>query len=95
MKERAGRNPDPDDEFITAIAQSYGFKNRDFSVIWDGGSFDGTRVIHNLVIETADGRQSTLQIGHSDLGRRDRWKYVHQIQVAFAGLARRNAPRGE
>jgi hypothetical protein len=94
MEERGGRDPGPDEEFIMTIAESYGLKNRHFSVIWDGGSFDGTRVIHDLVIETADGRQSTLQISHADLEKRDRWKYVRPIHEAFAALAHRN-PRDE
>jgi hypothetical protein len=82
------------EELIKAIAASYGFRLRDFALIWDGGRFDPSRSTHELLITTRDGRRSTARISHSALSHRDAWKYVGEIEAAFRPLARRAHSRG-
>jgi hypothetical protein len=82
------------EELIKAIAESCGFRPRDFSLIWDGGHLDPSRSTHELVITTGDGRRSIAQISHSALSQRDTWKYVGEIEAAFRPLARRPHSRG-
>jgi len=82
------------EKLVRALANRYGFKSRDFSLIWDDGEFEASRGVHELVIVAADGRRSTAQIDHGALLRQDAWKYFNQLDTALMHLARREEPRG-
>jgi len=80
--------------FIRALATRYGFRERDFSLVWDGGEFEPSRSVHDLDIVAADGRRSAAQISHSALVHQDPWQYIRQVDAALMNLARRGEPRG-
>jgi hypothetical protein len=80
--------------FIRALATRCGFRDGDFSLVWDDGEFQASRSTHDLAIVTADGRRSTAQISHSALVRQDPWQYIRQLDAALVNLARRGESRG-
>ena len=65
------------------------FGSRDYSLIWDGGQFDTSRSVHELLITVADGRQVTTQIIHGGVLEADSWIHVHDVGIAFENLNRR------
>jgi hypothetical protein len=81
--------------FIRALATRYGFRARDFSMVWDDGTFQPSHRVHQLIIMAADGRRSTAHIPHSALVRQDPWQYIGQVDDALMKLARRAETRGE
>jgi hypothetical protein len=76
------------------IAIRYGFRARDFSIAWDGGNFDAGRSEHELVITSNDGRRASARIDDDALLRKDPWKYLREVDGAFARLSRRTQSRG-
>jgi hypothetical protein len=81
--------------FIRALATRHGFRARDFSMVWDNGTFQASYRVHQLAIIAADGRHSTAQIPHSALVRQDPWQYIGQVDDALMRVARRAETRGE
>jgi hypothetical protein len=81
-------------ELITTIAEQHGFRERDYSLTWDGGQFDPRRSIHELLINIADGRQASTQIIYRVLSKHDPWKYMRDVDAAFETLNRRAWMRG-
>jgi hypothetical protein len=45
-------------EIIRTIAERHAFGTRDYSLTWDGGQFDPSRSVHELIITVADGSHS-------------------------------------
>lgn len=82
------------EERIRSFSSRYGFRDKDFHLTWDGGKLDPTRSSHELVITTADGRRSELQISHEALLARDAWIRVRDIETALGKLQRRLDNRG-
>ena len=80
--------------FVRALANRYGFRARDFSLVWDDGEFEASRSVHRLNIVSADGRRSSAEIPHNALMRQDPWKYIREVDSAFMDLARRGEVRG-
>jgi len=81
-------------QFIRALGIRYGFRRRDYSIIWDGGAFVASREVHQLQILVRDGRSFTAPIGDAALVRQDSWKYLREIDAGFGSLARRTELRG-
>jgi hypothetical protein len=82
------------ERFIRELATRYGFRPRDFSLVWDDGEFEVSRPIHELAIVAADGRRSAARIAHSAVIRQDPWQYIRQVDAALMSLARRHDTRG-
>jgi hypothetical protein len=82
------------EQFVEAVAIRYGFRSNDFSIAWDGGDFDPSRDEHELVITSKDGRREAAHIADEALVRRDAWKYLREVDEAFARLGRRASTRG-
>ena len=76
------------------VAVRHGFRVQDFSLAWDGGNFDACRSEHELLITSRDGRQAAARIDHAALLLGDPWKYVRELDAAFAKLRRRSRARG-
>jgi hypothetical protein len=82
------------EQFVKSLATRYGFRTHDFSITWDGGAFDASRDEHELVITSKDGRSAAARIADEALLRRDAWKYLREVDGAFARLSRRALKRG-
>ena len=82
------------EQLVKSLATRYGFRGHDFSWTWDGGAFDTSRSEHELVITSKDGRSATARIADEALLRRDAWKYLREVDGAFARLSRRASKRG-
>jgi hypothetical protein len=82
------------EQFVKSLATRYGFRAHDFSITWDGGAFDASRDEHELVITSKDGRSAAARIADEALLRRDAWKYLREVDEAFARLGRRASTRG-
>ena len=82
------------EQFVESLATRYGFRAHDFSLTWDGGVFDASRNEHELVITSKDGRSAAARIADEALLRRDAWKYLREVDGAFARLSRRALKRG-
>ena len=82
------------EQFVKSLAIRYGFRGHDFSLTWDGGAFDASRNEHELVITSKDGRSAAARIADEALLRRDAWKYLREVDGAFARLSRRTLKRG-
>ena len=80
-------------ELIRTIAERHMFGTRDYSLTWDGGQFDTSRSVHELLITVADGRQVTTQIIHEVVSKHDSGTYVHDVGIAFENLNRRASIR--
>src|SRR3954462_12610919 len=80
--------------FVSAVAWRYGFRTRDYDVRWDDGGFQPSRELHELTIVAADGRTSIAHIEDHALRQQNAWKYMREVEEAFAKLARRKANRG-
>src|SRR5690349_9046801 len=82
------------EKFVRALAMRYGFRSRDFSLVWDDGEFQPSRSEHQLTIVAADGRRSEAAIEHSALVRENPWRYIRHVDAALLQLARREEARG-
>ena len=82
------------EQLVDAIASRYGFRSHDFSIVWDGGDFDAARTEHEMLISSKDGRQARAHIDDDALLRKDAWKYLREVDAAFASLRRRTSARG-
>jgi hypothetical protein len=82
------------EEFVKALGIRYGFRERDYHMMWDGGEFEPSRSVHELMIAIDDGRRFATYIDHSALMHQDAWKYLRQIDDAFMTLGRRTTTRG-
>jgi hypothetical protein len=82
------------EQLVKSLATRYGFRAHDFSITWDGGAFDASRDQHELVITSKDGRSAAARIADEALLRRDAWKYLREVDGAFARLSRRASKRG-
>ena len=82
------------EQFVKSVATRHGFRSNDFSIAWDGGDFDASRAEHELVITSKDGRRAAAHIANEALLRRDAWKYLREVDEAFAKLGRRASTRG-
>jgi hypothetical protein len=82
------------EQFVKSVATRHGFRSNDFSITWDGGDFDASRDEHELVITSKDGRRAAAHIADKALLRRDAWKYLREVDEAFAKLGRRASTRG-
>ena len=82
------------EQFVVALGIRYGFRRRDYSLTWDGGTFVASREVHELHIAIRDGRSFTAQIDDLALARQDTWKYLRDIDEAFRSLSRRKLSRG-
>lgn len=80
--------------FVSALGSRYGFRTRDYSLRWDGGQFQSSLEVHELAIVAADGRTVTAQIDDRALMHQDPWKYMRDIENAFAKLTQRKVKRG-
>src|SRR5262245_11563575 len=94
------RNPDEvlvarneAEKIVTAIASRYGLRPHDFTMAWDGGSFEPSRDEHELMIIRQDGSRANVRIDGDALLRRDAWKYFRDLETAFTQLNRRELPR--
>ena len=94
-QERPQRTIRHSEAFVRALATRYGFRPRDFSLVWDGGEFQVARAVHDLAIVAADGRRSAAQIADSALVRENPWQYIRQLDAALMNLARREEARGD
>jgi hypothetical protein len=83
------------EKIVIAIASRYGLQAHDFSIAWDGGSFQPSRAEHELTITRRDGSRAAARIGDEVLLRKDAWKYFRDLENAFAQLNRRVLPRDE
>jgi hypothetical protein len=83
------------EKIVIAIASRYGLQAHDFSIAWDGGSFQPSRAEHELTITRRDGSRAAARIGEEVLLRKDAWKYFRDLENAFAQLNRRVLPRDE
>jgi len=79
---------------VRAVATRHGFRSRDYALIWDQGTFDGTRSVHELAITTRDGRRASVQIEAEALGKRNPWPFFPRIEDALSQLGRRSSDRG-
>lgn len=77
---------------VTAVAYRYGLQPHDFTIAWDGGSFEPARPEHLLTITRKDGSLATAHISDEVLLRKDAWKYFRDLENAFAQLNRRVVP---
>jgi hypothetical protein len=82
------------EQFIKALGTRYGFREQDYSLVWDGAHFEPSRGVHELAIATADGRKFVTHVDDATLARQDAWKYFRDIDQGFMSLARRIQPRG-
>jgi hypothetical protein len=82
------------EQFASAVASRYGFRSQDFSIVWDGGEFDASRREHEMQVTSNDGRHAAARIDDEALLRKDAWKYLREVDGAFAKLARRASARG-
>ena len=80
-------------ELIRTIAERHMFGTRDYSLTWDGGQFDTSRSVHELLITVADGRQVTTQVIHGGFLRADSEIHLHDVGIAFEYLNRRASIR--
>jgi len=74
---------------VTAIASRYGLRLQDFTMAWDEGSFEASRVEHDLLIIRKDGSRANVRIDGDTLLRRDTWMYFRDLEAAFTQLNRR------
>jgi len=82
------------EHFASAVASRYGFRPQDFFLVWDGGHFDASRREHEMLVTSNDGRSAAARIDDEALLRQDAWKYLREVDGAFAKLARRGSTRG-
>jgi len=82
------------EQLIRELATRYGFRSKDYSLIWDDGTFQSSRSMHALEIITADGRRSAAEIPHLALVQENPWQYIAKVDAALLQLARRGALRG-
>ena len=82
------------EQFAQAVATRHGFRSHDFSIIWDGGELDAARSDHEMMVLSKDGRHAAAHIDDDALLRKDAWKYLREVDAAFAQLARRAPNRG-
>jgi len=82
------------EHFAQAVATRHGFRAHDFSIVWDGGELDASRSDHEMIVMIKDGRRAAAHIDDDALLRRDAWKYLREVDAAFAQLARRPPNRG-
>src|SRR5262245_17687767 len=94
------RNPDKvleargdAEKIVTAIALRYGLRLRDFTMAWDEGSFEPSRVEHELMIVRQDGSHVSVHINRDALVRRDTWMYFRDLETALTQLNRRKFSR--
>jgi len=74
---------------VTAVAYRCGMQTHDFTIAWDGGSFEPSRDEHELVIIRKDGSQATVRIDRDALLHKDAWKYFRYLEAVFVQLNRR------
>lgn len=82
------------DELLEAIAERYGFRPGDYSLVWDGGEFDPSRAMHELAILTGDARRAIARFSHAEISQHDPWKCFGKLEAAFKQLGRRERARG-
>jgi len=82
------------EQLARAIATRYGFRPHDFSIVWDGGDFDTSRPQHEMMVKSNDGRHAAARIDNEALLQEDAWKYLRDVDAAFATLGRRTLARG-
>ena len=75
--------------FVGALASRYGFRARDYSLVWDGGNFELSRNVHDLTVKSADGRTFRAQIQDAAIAQQNAWSYVRDIDAGFRSLATR------
>ena len=76
---------------LQAIAERYGFRTGDYSLVWDGGQFDPSRGVHDLAFVVGDGRRAIARLNHADILPGDPWKYLGKLEAALDQLASRQA----
>ena len=77
------------EKIVTAIALRYGLRVQDFTMAWDEGSFEASRVEHDLLIIRKDGSRANVRTDGDTLLRRDTWMYFRDLEAAFTQLNRR------
>src|SRR5215467_14110681 len=80
---------DEGERIVVALASRYGLRPHDFTIAWDGGSFEPSRDEHELVIIRKDGSQATVRIDRDALLHKDAWTYFRHLEVVFVQLNRR------
>ncbi len=73
------------EDLIQAVALRHGFRGR-VKAMWDGGRFDASRDVHELALETKDGRKATAWLSQEAMN--DPWKQLSEIEAAFKYLVR-------
>ena len=91
--EGALRAKDEGERIVIALASSYGLRPHDFTMAWDGGSFETSRVEHELVIIRKDGSQASVRIDRDALLHKDAWTYFRHLEAVFVQLNRREILR--
>src|SRR5262249_11274711 len=93
-QDRAGKMEIADLESnVTAVAYRCGMQTHDFTIAWDGGSFEPSCDEHELVIIRKDGNQATVRIDRDALVRRDTWMYFRDLETALTQQNRRKSLR--
>ena len=77
------------ERIVMALASSYGLRPHDFTLAWDGGSFEASRDEHELMIIRKDGSQATVRIDQDALLHKDAWTYFRHLEAVFVQLNRR------
>jgi len=77
------------ERIVTALASSYGLRPHDFTIAWDGGSFEASRDEHELIMIRKDGSQAAVRIDRDALLRKDAWRYFRNLEPVFVQLNRR------
>ena len=77
------------ERIVIALASSYGLRPHDFTIAWDGGSFEALRDEHELMMIRKDGSQAAARIDRYTLLHKDAWTYFRHLQAVFVQLNRR------
>jgi hypothetical protein len=81
------------ERIVITLASCYGLRACEFTMAWDGGSFEASRDEHELVMIRKDGSQAAVRIDQDALLRKDPWKYFRYLEAVFVQLNRREILR--
>jgi hypothetical protein len=80
---------DEGERIVIALASSYGLRACDFTIAWDGGSFEASRDEHELMMIRKEGSQAAARIDRDTLLNKDAWTYFRHLEAVFVQLNRR------
>jgi len=81
------------ERIVIALASCHGLRAFDFTMAWDGGSFEASRDAHELRMIRKDGSQASVRIDRDVLLHKDAWKYFRYLEAVFVQLNRREILR--